>query len=252
MKLKLLLTLGLLSLPAVASPPGATAISASANQIKVTSANLKADIESYFKSLSWDQKKDFVWEGGAANSIAGRAVCAAEGNCNSDGSLTSIASGHTDPGNAAANMGRFSYQMYLSGKTSMSIDEADRIQMAKLLNHTQTLSQRLDAAGIKPSDVSIREFVSGIDVANQCPLCLTEPQGYAERLKEAKDKGLQGESAVEEARIKAYIEPSTGQYNAPGLRAYDDISKEESIRKDVQRREGEIEDAMKIKLKEMK
>jgi hypothetical protein len=240
------LLLAFLLLP-VAAPSQSQALAASASNA-VTKAS--SDIQAYFKSLNWEQKKQFVWEGGT-NSLAGRSVCAAEGNCNSDGSLTSIASGHVDPGNAAANMGRYSYQMHLSGKSSMSIEEADQVQGQKLLNHTDTLSQRLASAGLNPQDISLREFVSGIDVANQCPLCLTEPQAYAEHLKVAKDKGLSEVQAVEEARINAYIDPNTGQYNAPGLRAYDDISKHKSIEMDVQRREAEIQEALQVKLNEI-
>jgi hypothetical protein len=225
-----------------ASMASSSSLSESSQAVLKTVSNKNRIPTSMIELSKW------MWEGGV-DSVAGRSICAAEGNCNSDGSLTSIAYGHVDPGNHVNNMGRFSYQMYLSGRTDMTIEEADTIQMQKLLAHTQTLVERAQKNEV---ELTLDELLNGVDVANQCPLCLTEAGGFVERLKEAyQEKGLKGLEAIEYARTFAYWDDSKGGFDAPGLRAYDDQGKETSIRKDVQRRMDEIEDASKRKLKEL-
>jgi len=92
--------------------------------------------------------------------------------------------------------------------------------------------------------LTVAEEINGIDMINQAPLAVTEDGGYIERLAEAKKKGLSGQAAILEARVWSFWDSSRGGWDAPGLRAYDDMGKEASIRHDQQRRMGMIEDAL--------
>jgi hypothetical protein len=89
--------------------------------------------------------------------------------------------------------------------------------------------------------------LNGIDLINQAPLCVTEDGGYIERLAEAKQKkGLSGEEAILDARVWSFWDAQKGGWDAPGLRAYDDMGKEASIRHDQDRRMGMIDKAMDL------
>jgi hypothetical protein len=56
-------------------------------------------------------------------------------------------------------------------------------------------------------------------------------------LAEAKrQKGLQAEQAILEGRVWAFWHPQQQRWDAPGLRSYDHVSKQESIRRDQERR----------------
>lgn len=183
-----------------------------------------------------------IFEGGSESLVA-RTVGAAEGTRGADGSKTPNYYGHIDPGNGVWNRGTFSYQF--GNQENLSPDEADRRQLAKIKRiHESILLPKAEKYGVAP--LTIAEEINGIDLINQAPLTVTEEGGYIERLAEIKQKGLSGEAAILEARVLSFWNPAEGGWDAPGLRAYDDISKEESIRRDQDRRMSMISKALSV------
>jgi hypothetical protein len=147
-----------------------------------------------------------------------------------------------DPGNGVWNRGTFSYQF--GNEENLSADEADRRQMAKIKRiYESVMLSKAEQQGVAP--LTLAEELNGIDLINQAPLAVTEDGGYIERLAEAKTKkGLSGQEAILEARIWSFWDSSRGGWDAPGLRAYDDMGKEASIRHDQKRRMGMIDEAL--------
>lgn len=179
---------------------------------------------------------------GGSDSLVARVVGAAEGTRTPDGGKTSLYVGHVDPGNGVWNRGTFSYQF--GNNEDLTPEEADQRQMAKIKRiHESVMNAKAVAAGIAP--LSQLEELNGIDLINQAPLAVTQEGGYIERLAEAKkSKGLTGAEAILEARVWAFWDEAKGGWDAPGLRAYDDLGKEASVRHDQQRRMGMIEQAL--------
>lgn len=173
---------------------------------------------------------------GGSESLVARVVGAAEGTRTPDGGKTQNYYGHVDPGNGVWNRGTFSYQF--GNGEDLSPETSDQRQLDKLQRHYQTMQRKAAARNLQ---LDLEETLNGIDLANQAPLAVTEDGGYVERLAEAKqEKGLTGEAAILEGRVWAFWDTRRGGWDAPGLRAYDDISKEESIRRDQIRRMGMI------------
>lgn len=195
-----------------------------------------ASVESDASSPS----KEDIFAGGSGSFVA-RTVGAAEGTRTADGGKTQNYHGHVDPGNGVWNRGTFSYQF---GNTeNLSPDEADRRQLAKIKRiYESVMLPKAEKHGLAP--LTLAEEINGIDLINQAPLCVTEAGGYIERLAEAKQKGLAGDEAILDARVWSFWDPGRDGWDAPGLRAYDDISKEESIRRDQDRRMAMISKAM--------
>lgn len=178
---------------------------------------------------------------GGSESLVARTVGAAEGTRAADGGKTSLHEGHRDPGNGVWNRGTFSYQF--GNEENLTVEEADRRQMAKIQRiHESVMLPKAAEKGIAP--LTLAEEINGIDLINQAPLAVTETGGYVERLAEAKKKGLSGDEAILDARVWAFWDAGKGGWDAPGLRAYDDISKEASIRHDQDRRMGMIDQAL--------
>jgi len=178
---------------------------------------------------------------GGSESLVARTVGAAEGTRAADGGKTSLYEGHTDPGNGVWNRGTFSYQF--GNEENLTADEADRRQMAKIQRiYDSVMLPKAAEKSITP--LTLAEEINGIDLINQAPLAVTEEGGYVERLAEAKKKGLSGDEAILEARVWAFWDAGKGDWDAPGLRAYDDLGKEASIRHDQDRRMGMINQAL--------
>lgn len=182
---------------------------------------------------------------GGSESLVARTVGAAEGTRTAEGGKTSLWEHHTDPGNFVENCGTFSYQF---GYGRMSPEDCDQQQMAKIRRHYEdTILPQAQAAGI---ELDLLEKLNGIDLANQAPLAVTQSGGYVDRLVAEKQKGVQGSEAILEARVMSFCNPERGDgtppscWEASGLRAYDDISKEASIRHDQQRRMDMIDRAL--------
>ncbi|MGB5974343.1 MAG: hypothetical protein WBG38_13550 [Nodosilinea sp.] len=170
---------------------------------------------------------------GRSDSLVARAVGSAEGTRTPDGSINPAYFGHTDPGNRVWNMGTFSYQ-----HGANTPEEADQKQLARLQNQGDVLRQRALKYGL---NLTLAETLNGLDLANQSPLAAIGRVGYIERLAEAKANGFEGPEAILVARTRAYINPNTGRWNAPGLG-----NTEPSIRRDQQRRARAVAQAIAV------
>jgi hypothetical protein len=150
---------------------------------------------------------------GGANSLVAHAVGAAEGTRTPTGDKMPAYYGHKDPGNGVWNQGSFSYQH--GAKTP---EEADQKQLRRLAKQDAVLQQRAAVLGLAYlDDWEVR--LNGIDLANQAPLAAIAEDGggYLDRLKQAQEMGLAGTDAVLWARVRSYLDPDTGRWNAPGL-----------------------------------
>ncbi|MBE9139332.1 hypothetical protein IQ254_19375, partial [Nodosilinea sp. LEGE 07088] len=168
---------------------------------------------------------------GDTNSLVAWAVGSAEGTRTPNGAFNPAYNGHTDPGNRVWNMGTFSYQH--GAKTP---EEADQKQLARLKNQADVLRDRALKHGL---NLTLEETLNGLDLANQSPLASIGRVGYIERLVEAKANGYEGYEAILVARTRAYINPRTGGWNAPGLG-----NTELSIRRDQKRRADAVAKAI--------
>lgn len=170
-------------------------------------------------------------------------VWSAEGNINPDGSKNKSYLKHIDPGNGKVNVGGYSTQ-----NCTDSIEACNDRQYRNLQQiWTQVTQPTLKNLGIHPG---LYETINLFDVANQSPACIQDANGspvansVMHRLAEARRRRLSERSGVEYARIWAYWDPHQRNWDAPGLRAYDHISKYESIRRDVDRRMSCIDAAL--------
>ncbi|MDB9525347.1 hypothetical protein PN498_05060 [Oscillatoria sp. CS-180] len=145
---------------------------------------------------------------GDDHSLVAIAIGNAEGTRTADGQKTWAYYGHVDPGNQAWNQGTFSYQHDAS-----SPEVADQKQLTRLKQQTQDLQNLAFQNGIT---LTKDEILNGIDLANQAPMAALD-RGYIEWLTEAKTMGLPSEEAILWARTRSFLDPDTGQWNAPGL-----------------------------------
>ncbi|MFQ3635507.1 MAG: hypothetical protein SNJ57_06705 [Cyanobacteriota bacterium] len=151
---------------------------------------------------------DALFHGGA-DSLVARVVGSAEGTRAVDGQRTKAYYGHTDPGNGVWNLGSFSYQHGAS-----SPEEADERQLRRLQKQADLLQRKAASHGIS---LTLEELLNGIDLANQAPLAALDRGGYIDWLAKARQQGMQGDAAILWARTRAFIDPDTQQWNAPGL-----------------------------------
>ncbi len=170
---------------------------------------------------------------GGVDSLVAIAVGSAEGTRTPRGDYTAAYQGHTDPGNGAWNLGTFSYQ---HGAASPA--EADRKQFQRLQRQAQQLQQIAANLGL---ELSLAEQLNGIDLANQSPRAALSRGGYLDRLLEARQQGLQGEEAILWARTRAFLDPDTQRWNAPGLG-----NTTESITRDQARRMVAVQRAISL------
>lgn len=222
-------------------PPQPTAVTAQPVESAVSAPAEAPPTEPVTATGKGGASREDLFAGGS-ESVVARTVGAAEGTRSPDGGKTDIYEGHVDPGNGVWNRGTFSYQF--GNNENLSAEEADRRQMAKIKRiYDSVMLPKAEQHGVAP--LTLAEELNGIDLINQAPLTVTEDGGYIERLAEAKTKkGLSGQEAILEARIWSFWDPSRGGWDAPGLRAYDDLGKEASIRHDQKRRMGMIDEAL--------
>ena len=116
--------------------------------------------------------------------------------------------GHVDPGNGVWNLGSFSYQHGAS-----SPEHADRQQLKRLQRQTVELRRQAQA---KSFTLSLLEELNGIDLANQAPLAALD-RGYINWLQMANQHSMGSAERIVWARTKAFLDPDTGHWNAPGL-----------------------------------
>ncbi len=145
---------------------------------------------------------------GGSNSLVARAVGSAEGTRTSDGGYTAAYYGHVDPGNHKWNLGSFSYQ---HGANSPA--EADAKQLKRLYNQSLELRQQASQHQIT---LSLTEELNGIDLANQAPLAALD-RGYIDWLAIAKQQPMDERDRITWARTRAFLDPDSGRWNAPGL-----------------------------------
>ncbi|MGF1522781.1 MAG: hypothetical protein ACFBSF_10755 [Leptolyngbyaceae cyanobacterium] len=145
---------------------------------------------------------------GNTDSLVARAVGTAEGTRTPDGQKTFAYYGHLDPGNQAWNQGTFSYQ-----HAANSPEEADEKQLARLKRQTEELYRLASNRGLR---LNTEEALNGIDLANQAPMAALD-RGYIDWLAQAKTINLSEQEAILWARTRAFLDPDTGRWNAPGL-----------------------------------
>ena len=173
---------------------------------------------------------DWMFEGGSGSLVA-HTVGSAEGTRYRNGKKTRAYYGHTDPGNGVWNLGTFSYQ-----HEATSPEDADRKQLKRLKRQGDQLQQQAQLHGLQ---LSLKEKLNGLDLANQAPLAALGEGGYIERLAQAYRLQMRDDEAIAWARTRAYIDPNTKTWNAPGLG-----NNLRSISQDQERRMAAIEEAM--------
>lgn len=124
----------------------------------------------------------------------------AEGTRTPDGGTTAAFGGHVDPGNAASNLGSFSYQHGAS-----SAAEADRLQLQRLEGQRPAYEAAARAAGLDPNDT--RLATAYFDLYNQSP---TAAARFLDQMPRLAGEALTPERMVQ-ARVDAFVNPDTGQ-----------------------------------------
>ena len=111
--------------------------------------------------------------------------------------------GHTDPGNGASNIGTFSYQ----GNASTP-EQADEIWLHKLRANEYTFRQQsLAKFGKEPSKAVM---IAALDLYTQSPLAAGDFIGHLNTHNPSVEEIIR-------ARVKSYVNPDTGNLDAPGL-----------------------------------
>ena len=127
----------------------------------------------------------------------------AEGTRDSNCKPTRYYIGHTDPGNGADNLGRFSYQ-----HGARSPEEADRKQLKRLRIAEIELQAAATAKFGRP--LSKIAIATGLDLWNQSPEAATD---FVQHLPTANPT----EKQIVKARSQSYVDLETGQLDAPSL-----------------------------------
>lgn len=124
----------------------------------------------------------------------------AEGTRTPDGGTTAAFGGHVDPGNAASNLGSFSYQ-----HGAASAAEADRLQLQRLVGQRPAYEAAARAAGLDPQDA--RLATAYFDLYNQSP---TAAARFLDQMPRLAGEALTPERMTQ-ARVDAFVNPDTGQ-----------------------------------------
>jgi hypothetical protein len=146
---------------------------------------------------------------GNTNSLVAKAVGSAEGTRTPEGDRTRAYYGHVDPGNRVWNRGSFSYQ-----HSAKSPEDADQKQLSRLANQAKIIEAKAADYGLQ---LTLEEKLNGIDLANQAPKAALDRGGYVDWLAKARQRGMSGSDAVLWARTRAFINPVTQRWDAPGL-----------------------------------
>lgn len=131
------------------------------------------------------------------------AIGAAEGTRDRNCEPTSAYDSHTDPGNGVRNQGSFSYQ-----HGARDAREADQKQLVRLRQAEKDLQAQAVAKFGKP--MSKPALAAALDLWNQSPAA---GNGFVGNLTTHEPT----EAQIIEARSRSYIDPATGQLDAPGL-----------------------------------
>ena len=131
------------------------------------------------------------------------AIGSAEGTLNEDCSPNDAYYGHTDPGNGARNLGAFSYQH--GAVTPTEADQKQLVELRSQIPHYQ--AQAREKFG---TELSKAALLTVLDLHNQAPAAAVD---FIEHLP-SHDPTPQ---ALIEARANSFVNPETGQLEAPGL-----------------------------------
>ena len=131
------------------------------------------------------------------------AIGAAEGTLNDDCRPNAAYYGHTDPGNGAHNLGAFSYQ-----QGAVTPTEADRKQLAYL--RSQIPYYQAQAREKFGQELSKAALLTILDLHNQAPAAAND---FIQHLPGHNPTP----QALIEARTESFVNPATGQLDAPGL-----------------------------------
>ncbi|MGB7085369.1 MAG: hypothetical protein WBD47_07440 [Phormidesmis sp.] len=173
----------------------------------------KADIESFLTGRpAWTSLSD-------AEIVC--AIGAAEGTRNADCWPNQHYSGHIDPGNGVTNLGTFSYQHGASSPAA-----ADKKQLLRLRRAEKEIQAQAQVKWGQP--LSKPAIAAALDLWNQSPQAADD---FVAHLPSPAPNTAQ----IVWARSQSYVDPATGQLDAPGLG--NDPSK---VKVDQSRRTGEV------------
>lgn len=158
----------------------------------------------------WD-----LFEGGS-NSIVGRAVGTAEGTRTADGGKTQSWYGHKDPGDAAWNIGTFSYNRTRDRTGITAPETADQHYLQILKARTRLMLKQAKKTGVT---LTLAEWINTIDLLTQSPeaaLGWSDQQnpGFISNLIRIKQRGINGQQAIIAARIDGFRNNATQKYEA--------------------------------------
>ncbi|MGC9526939.1 MAG: hypothetical protein ACP5D7_15505 [Limnospira sp.] len=165
------------------------------------------------------------------------AVCAAEGNCETDGTYTSLIEGHLDPATGLLNKGFCSNH----GRGG-TLTDANKWCLRRLRSQSFAIDQEFKDAGINP-EYHLEGFINAIDLWNQSPYFGEKfPQLYATALRQ--EQG--GTEAILWARVETF--KTEGHYEDttlahPPICPYDMAAKS-CIEADQSRRVNAIADVL--------
>lgn len=129
------------------------------------------------------------------NSPGALSICAAEGNCETDGRRTSLIAGHFDPATGILNKGFCSNH----GRGG-TLQEANQWCLQNLRSRSFIIEQQFRDAGINPN-YHLEGFINAIDLWNQSPYFGEKfPKLYASALRERQ----KGTDAILSARVKSF------------------------------------------------
>ena len=152
------------------------------------------------------------------------AIGAAEGTRDLNCQTNEYYAGHLDPGNGADNLGSFSYQ---HGASSPA--EADRRQLARLRKAEVIIQQQAEQKF--GSSLSKAALAAALDLWNQSPQAGND---FVNHLPSTNPTTEQ----IVRARSRSYVDPQSGQLDAPGL------GDEQAVRADQKRRTAEVEQSI--------
>ncbi|EKD06760.1 hypothetical protein [Limnospira platensis] len=129
------------------------------------------------------------------NSLGALSICAAEGNCETNGRRTSLIAGHFDPATGILNKGFCSNH----GRGG-TLQEANQWCLQYLRSQSFVIEQQFREVGINPNS-HLEGFINAIDLWNQSPYFGAKfPQLYASELRGRK----RGTEAILSARVKSF------------------------------------------------
>jgi hypothetical protein len=173
------------------------------------------------------------WMQGGTNSLMAKAIGMAEGNRTASGGYTKYASGHTDPGNGAYNIGSFSAQ---GGLNDGTIAGSDQRVLDRLIK--PRVGELFAAAAKAGVIVTPQILFNYLDLANQAPTAATgdrNGKGFLGGLASLKGKE-NDQAAIAALRVEGFRNNSG--------RLETTFTSQAALLKDQQRRMAELTDAI--------